>query len=95
MARKGSWDLTGIAISTLIVPADEYREDLFIQHSIDSSTQMALGIGEPAVAGKGAQLFTPGSVMTIHGADARKAIYGLGNGGKGFWQQGELIAYTY
>jgi hypothetical protein len=95
MARKGAWDLTGIDISTLIVPADQYRDSLFIQHSIGSSTQVALGLGEPAVTGKGVQLFTGGSPVAIDGADARKAIYAIGNGGQGTWQQGGLILYTY
>jgi hypothetical protein len=94
MSRKGHWSLTD-GNSALIVPADQYRDHLFIQHAIGSTTQVALGIGETAIAGKGVQLFTGASPIIIEGADARKAIYGIGNGGAGTWQEGNLIVYTY
>jgi len=94
MARKGSWSLS-TGNSTLIVPADFYRDALFIQHAFGSTTQVALGIGEPAVAGKGIQLFTGASPVVVEGADARKAIYAIGNGASGTWQTGGLIVYTY
>jgi hypothetical protein len=92
--RAGSWTATGT--SSIIVPADPNRDNLFLQFEITNagSDQVALGFGEDAVAGDGAQFFTGGSILVIHGADARKAIYGIGSG-TGYFQSGDVICFTY
>jgi hypothetical protein len=95
--RAGSWTATGT--SSIIVPANAYRDHLFLQYEIaqPGGVQVALGFGEDAVAGQGAQFYTGGSILTIHGPEARKAIYGLASGGTGtgYFQTGEVIAFTY
>jgi hypothetical protein len=83
---KGAW--TGTAVSAEIVPANEYREALLIQKS--NATNVALGIGEAAVAGEGVQLLATGTTAILRGAAAREAIYAIGNGGTGTYQEGDV-----
>jgi hypothetical protein len=94
--RAGSWSAG--AASEMIVPANPNRDHLFVQYEITTSgVQVALGFGEVAIAGEGAQFYTGGSILTIHGPEARKAIYGIATGGTGtgYFQTGEVIAFTY
>lgn len=97
--RAGSW--TSADASTEIVPANEFRDHLFMQFEISNSNgySVSLGIGEAAVVLEGVQFWTGGSIFTIHGADARKAIYAINNvSGQtctGFYQEGDLIVFTY
>jgi hypothetical protein len=83
---KGAYLAT--AASTLLVAADEYREYLTIQHG--NATAVALGIGVPAVALSGIQLFKAGDSVKICGAQARLAVYVIGNGGVGSYQDGNV-----
>lgn len=92
--KAGSWTATGT--SSIICPANYYRDHLFLQFEITNagSDQVALGFGEDAVVGEGAQFFTGGSILIIHGPEARKAVYGIG-GGTGYYAETEAIAFTY
>lgn len=63
---KDSWAAT--AASTEIVPADEHRDSLLIQKT--NATTVALGIGEPAVAGEGVQLVNAGDAAHLNGCRA-------------------------
>lgn len=83
---KGSWSAT--AESAQIVEADSYRDKLVIQKTND--TAVALGLGEAAVAGKGIQLLNAGDVAILRGPKARKAVYAIGNGGAGTYQDGDV-----
>ena len=83
---KGSW--TATAASTALVAADEYRDQLFIQKT--NNTTVALGIGEAAVAGEGIQLTNVNDVAVLRGAAAREAIYMIGNNGAGTYQTGNV-----
>ena len=85
---KGSW--TGTAGSVAIVTANEYRDSIMFQKT--NATVAALGIGEAADAGKGIQLGPIGSVAIIRGAEARMAIYVIGNGATGTYQDGDVEA---
>jgi len=83
---KGTF--TGTAASTLLVAANEYRDTLVIQKA--NATSVALGIGEAAVAGEGIQLTNVGDAAVLKGAAARVAIYVIGNGGTGSYQDGNV-----
>ena len=83
---KDNW--TATAASTQIVSADNYREVLTIQKT--NATAVAIGIGEAAIAGKGIQLVNVNDVLVLRGAAARKAIYAIGNGGTGTYQDGDI-----
>jgi len=76
------------SVSAEIIAADVYRDYLTIQKT--NTTQIALGLGEPAVAGEGIQLINIDSSVELHGALARSAIYAIGNGGTGTWQGGQV-----
>jgi hypothetical protein len=82
---KDSW--AGTASSAEIVAADDYREYLTIQ--LTNATQVALGFGEAAVANKGVQLINAGDAVRLRGAMARKAVYAIGNGATGTYQDGD------
>jgi hypothetical protein len=86
MATKGNFSAT--SASTIIVPANKYRDALLIEKT--NATNIALGIGETAVAGEGIQLLAIGSTALIRGAAAAKAIYAIGNGGTGVYQEGDV-----
>jgi type 1 fimbria pilin len=86
---KGTF--TGTSASAMLVDADTYRNQLVIQKT--NATTVALGIGEAAVAGSGIQLTNADSVAIIRGAQARKAIYVIGNGGTGTYQDGDVEVY--
>ncbi len=83
---KGNF--TATSASTEIVPANEYRDSLLIQKT--NATAIALGIGEAAVAGEGVQLTAAGEVAHLRGAAARHAIYAIGDGGTGTYQDGDI-----
>lgn len=83
---KGSW--TGTSASDEIIAADEFREYLTIQ--LTNATLVALGIGEAAVAGEGIQLINAGDTVRLEGAQARVAIYAIGNGAAGTYQSGSV-----
>jgi hypothetical protein len=83
---KGKY--TATSASTVLVAADDYRAHITIQHT--NATQVALGIGEAAVAGEGVQLFAAGDSVRIDGALACYAIYMIGNGGTGTYQTGDV-----
>lgn len=86
---KDVWSATGT--SAIIVPADEHREFLLIEHT--NATQVALGFGEDAVATKGVQLIKIGDSVVAKGNMARKAVYAIGNGGTGSYQDGDITFY--
>lgn len=86
---KDSW--TATAASTEIVPANVYRDVLLIQKT--NATAVALGIGEAAEANKGIQLTNVGDVVVLRGATARNAVYAIGNGGTGTYQEGDIEYY--
>jgi hypothetical protein len=81
---KGSFSAT--AVSTQIVAADEYRDSLTIQKT--NATQIAIGLNEAAVAGKGIQLINADSSIELRGVWATMAVYAIGNGGTGTYQSG-------
>jgi hypothetical protein len=83
---KGNF--TGTAASAVLIAANAYRDHLLIQKT--NATTVALGIGEAAVAGEGIQLVNAGDVAILHGASARVAIYVIGNGGTGTYQDGDV-----
>ena len=83
---KGNWAATDA--STEIVPANEYRNHLTIQKT--NLITVAIGIGEAAVAGEGIQLDNIGDCLMLEGAQATEAIYAIGNGGTGVWQDGNV-----
>jgi hypothetical protein len=84
---KGSF--SGTASSAVLVAADYNRDCLIIQHT--NATVAALGIGEAAEAGKGIQLLKVGDVVKLTGHNARQAIYVIGNGATGTYQDGTGI----
>jgi hypothetical protein len=84
---KGKY--TATSASTLLLAADEYRDEITIQHT--NATQVALGFGEAAVAEEGIQLFAAGDSVHVTGPKARGAIYVIGNGGTGTYQTGPVI----
>lgn len=83
---KGNF--TGTSASAVLIAANEYRDQLVIQKT--NATVVALGIGEAAVAGEGIQLGPIGDVAVLRGASARVAIYVIGDGGTGTYQDGEV-----
>ncbi len=83
---KGNWAAT--SASAVIVAANEYRDILTLQKTND--TDVSLGLGEAAVLGEGVQMLVVGDVVTIYGYHARKAIYAIGNGGQGTYQDGPI-----
>lgn len=86
VVKVNSWAAT--AVSAVIVPADPYRDHLTIQKT--NATQIALGLGVPAVAGKGIQLINIDSSVYLYGSDAQRAVYAIGNGGAGTYQAGRV-----
>ena len=82
----GNWSATDA--SAEIVPANEYRDCLAIQKT--NLTIVAIGIGVAAEAGKGIQLGNIGDTLMLRGAQAREAIYAIGNGGAGTYQDGNV-----
>ena len=82
----GSWTATGA--STVIVTANEYRDTLLIQKT--NLTVVAIGVGVAAETGKGVQLGNIGDTLILKGAQAREAIYAIGNGGTGTYQDGNI-----
>ena len=87
---KGNF--TGTSASALLIAASDYRDCLVIQHT--NATQCALGIGEAAVAGSGLQLIKIGDTVKLTGANAREAIYVIGNGATGTYQDGTGIEFS-
>ena len=71
--------LTGTDASALALAADSYRGQIVIQST--NGTDIAIGIGEDAVANEGINLRVIGDVVTLRGAAARAEIYIIGNGG--------------
>lgn len=83
----GSFSAT--SASTAIVPADPYREYLLVQKL--NATAVDLGVGIPAESGKGVHMVNPSDSVTMRGAAARMAIYGIGNGATGTWQDLDVV----
>ncbi len=79
---------TGTASSAQIVAADDYRAYLTIQ--LTNAASANLGIGEAAVAGEGIKLINAGDSARLVGAAARKAIYLIGDGAEGTYQDGDV-----
>ena len=71
--HMGSWTV-GTA-STMIVPANTYRDKLVIQ--MTSAQACSLAFGEAAVYAQGIQLTGAGKVVIVTGALAREAVYGI------------------
>ena len=74
MSMVGSWSAT--AASSVLIVADEYREELVIQHH--SGDSVFLAFGDDAVEDEGIRL--DGSVVpvvVVKGAKAREAVYGI------------------
>lgn len=84
---KGAWTTT--SSSAVIVAADEYRDYLLIQSA--TAVQVALGFGETAVAEEGIQLLNAGDTVVARGAPAREAVYAIGDGGGGTYQDGNIV----
>ena len=83
---KGAY--LGTATSAVLVAANDYRDYLLIQHG--NATAIALGFGEPAIALSGVQLFKAGDVCKVEGPMARGAVYVIGSGGVGSYQDGNV-----
>jgi len=81
----GNW--TAGSASAVKIAANEFRDVLVIQHT--NATQVALGIGIDAEAGKGLQLINSGDAVILRGHNARQAIYMIGNGATGTYQDGD------
>jgi hypothetical protein len=86
MATKGKF--TATSASTIIVPANKYRDHLIIQKLAGAA--IALGIGEAAVLDEGILLTGKDSTVEVDGAAAAKAIYAIGNTGTGTYQEGKV-----
>ncbi|MFA5186697.1 MAG: hypothetical protein WC551_09495 [Patescibacteria group bacterium] len=84
---SGTWDAT--AASVEIVAADHYRDSLTIQ--LQNTTQVYLGFGAAAVAGSSLTLITTGDSITVRGHLARQAVYAIGNGASGAYQEGNVV----
>lgn len=82
----GSW--TATAASTVLVAANANRDQLLIQKT--NATTVAIGIGVAAESGKGIQLVKVNDAVVLRGAAAREAIYMIGNGGTGTYQDGDV-----
>jgi len=85
---KGAW--TGTSASAIIVAADEYRDHLTVQ--LINATAANLAFGEAAVAGEGIELINAGDSVSVRGPLATEAVYAIGNGADGVYQDGP-IAY--
>jgi outer membrane receptor for monomeric catechols len=83
---KGNF--TGTAASVKAIDASVYRDCLLIQKT--NATTIAIGIGEAAVAGEGVQLVNANDAIILRGAQAREAIYVIGNGGTATYQDGNI-----
>ena len=83
---KGNWAAT--SASVVIVAANEYRDTLTLQKTND--TDVSLGLGEAAVLGEGVQMLVVGDAVTLRGYHARNAVYAIGNGGQGTYQDGPV-----
>ncbi len=86
---KGNW--TGTGASALLIAANRYRDTLLIQKT--DNTVVALGIGEAAVAGEGIQLVNINDTAKLQGPAARGAVYVIGDGGNGTYQDGEGVDF--
>jgi len=85
---KGTWEAT--AASTAIIAANAYRDQLLIQKLDVGCVAVSLGIGEAAIAGEGVQLVNVYDTIILHGAAARGAVYAIGDGGSGTYQDGDV-----
>jgi len=81
-------NFTAGAASAIVIAADANRDHLTIQKS--NATQIALGLGEAAVAGDGIQLINIDSSVELFGPEARMAVYAIGNNGTATWQGGRV-----
>lgn len=73
MAFKGAFSAS--QVSSILVPANTYRDKLVIQ--MTSSDPCSLAFGEAAIFAQGVQLTTAGSVIIVTGALSRLAVYGI------------------
>lgn len=83
---SGTWAAT--AASAQIIAADIYRDKLTIQ--LQNNTQVYLGFGVPAVAVESLTLLANGDSITVRGHLARQAVYAIGNGAAGAYQEGNV-----
>lgn len=81
-------DWAATAASAEIVAAEMYRDKLTIQ--LQNTTQVYLGFGVPAVSGSSLTLITTGDSITVRGHLARGAVYALGDGAIGAYQEGDI-----
>jgi len=72
----------------IIVAADDYREYLLIQ--MTTAGACALAFGEAAVADEGVQMLEIGDAVHVKGAQARLAVYQIGENAAGTWQDGNI-----
>lgn len=79
---------TGTASSQKIIDADEYRDSITVQ--LQNGTAVSVAFGEDAVAGECAKLLAAGDSLTARGWLARKAVYVIGDGAAGCYQEGDL-----
>jgi hypothetical protein len=87
---KGKY--TGTAASVLLLAADNNRDHLTIQAL--NATQLGIGVGVAAVADEGIQLYAKGDTVRLDGAEARAAIYIIGNGATGQYVTGDVWLNT-
>jgi len=83
---SGTWAATDT--SAVIVAASRYRDKLTIQ--LQNTTPVSLGFGVDAVDGESLELLTTGDSITVRGHLARQAVYAIGNGAAGAYQEGNL-----
>ncbi len=86
---KGNF--TGTGTSAVLIAANQYRDTLLIQKT--DNTVVALGIGETAVAGEGIQLVNINDSVVLRGPAARGAVYVIGDGGNGTYQDGAGVDF--
>jgi hypothetical protein len=78
MAEKGHASVT--AVSSVLVPANYYRERLVIQLQGASPNNVALAFGEDAVYADGFRLTALTPIALVNGPMAREAVYGICTG---------------
>ena len=79
---------TATSASTAIVAADANRDKLLIQKL--NTTAIDLGFGIAAEAGKGVHMVNASDSVVVKGPLAAHAVYAIGNGGTGTWQDGNV-----
>ena len=78
MAEKGHANMTNA--STVIAPANYYRDKLVLQLQGSNANNVAIAFGEDAVYADGFRLTSVTPICMIVGAMAREAVYGICTG---------------